>query len=66
MWKYQGTDPIIRAHLHLLQIAMRDAGFLGLRSEWWHFTIDNWQKFMPSDDARRAAEVMGQRWEGKL
>jgi zinc D-Ala-D-Ala dipeptidase len=66
MWKYQGHDPAIRSHLHLLQIAMRDAGFLGLRSEWWHFTIENWQKFMGIDDARRAMEVMGQRWEGKL
>lgn len=66
MWKYQGRDPIIGSHLHLLQIAMRDAGFLGLRSEWWHFTIENWQKFMPPEDAKRAMEVMGQRWEGKL
>jgi D-alanyl-D-alanine dipeptidase len=66
MWKYQGSDPVIRSHLHLLQIAMRDAGFYGLRSEWWHFTIDNWQTFMPSDEAKHAMEVMGQRWKGKL
>jgi zinc D-Ala-D-Ala dipeptidase len=66
MWKYPGQDPVIRSHLHLLQIAMRDAGFLGLRSEWWHFTVENWQRFMPPEDARRAMEVMGQRWEGKL
>jgi D-alanyl-D-alanine dipeptidase len=66
MWKYQGYDPAIRSHLHLLQIAMRDAGFLGLRSEWWHFTIENWQRFMRPEDAKRAMEVMGQRWEGPL
>jgi D-alanyl-D-alanine dipeptidase len=66
MWKYQGSDPVIRSHLHLLQIAMRDAGFYGLRSEWWHFTIDNWQTFVPSDEAKHAMEVMGQRWKGKL
>jgi D-alanyl-D-alanine dipeptidase len=67
MWKYQGSDPIIRMHLHLLQIAMRDAGFYGLRSEWWHFTIANWQKFLPPQEAKRAEEAIGgQRWEGKL
>jgi D-alanyl-D-alanine dipeptidase len=66
MWKYQGRDPFIRFHLRLLQIAMRDAGFLGLRTEWWHFTIENWQRFMPPEEAKRALEVMGQRWEGKL
>jgi zinc D-Ala-D-Ala dipeptidase len=66
MWKYQGHDPAIRSHLHLLQIAMRDAGFLGLRSEWWHFTIEKWQKFMSPEDAKRATEVMGQLWEGSL
>jgi D-alanyl-D-alanine dipeptidase len=66
IWKYQGRDPIIRSHLRLLQIAMRDAGFLGLRTEWWHFTIENWQRFMPPEEAKRALEVMGRRWEGKL
>jgi D-alanyl-D-alanine dipeptidase len=64
--KYQGRDPLIRSHLRLLQIAMRDAGFLGLRTEWWHFTIENWQRFMPPEEVNRAMEVMGQRWEGKL
>jgi D-alanyl-D-alanine dipeptidase len=39
-WVYLGTDPSIRAHLITLQIAMREAGFYGLRSEWWHFTIE--------------------------
>jgi D-alanyl-D-alanine dipeptidase len=66
MWKYVGVDPAIRAHLYTLQIAMRDAGFLGLRSEWWHFAVENWHKFMPPEEAKRAFQVMGQSWEGKL
>ncbi len=66
MWKYQGNDPLIRAHLCTLQVAMRDAGFYGLRSEWWHFTLATWQKLLPPEQAKKAAEVMGQKWEGKL
>ena len=66
MWKYQGTDPAIRMHLKMLQIAMRDAGFYGLRSEWWHFTMNDWQTYLPPDEAKRAAEVFGTRWQGKL
>jgi D-alanyl-D-alanine dipeptidase len=66
MWKYQGRDPAIRSHLNLLQIAMRDAGFYGLRTEWWHFTIENWQTFLPTDDLKKAMETMGLKWEGKL
>jgi D-alanyl-D-alanine dipeptidase len=66
MWKYEGSNPAIRTHLKMLQIAMRDAGFYGLRSEWWHFTLDDWQKYLPPEEAKRAAEVFGTRWEGKL
>ena len=66
VWKYQGTDPDVRKHLRLLQIAMRDAGFYGLRTEWWHFTIANWQKYLPPEEAKRAEEAFGTRWEGKL
>ena len=66
MWKYTGNDPFIREHLFMLQTAMRDAGFYGLRSEWWHFALDTWQKFMPPEEAKRAAEAMGQTWEGAL
>jgi D-alanyl-D-alanine dipeptidase len=66
MWKYQGSDPAIRQHLTMLQIAMRDAGFYGLRSEWWHFTIEGWQKYLPPEEAKRAEEAFGTRWEGKL
>lgn len=66
MWKYQGSDPKVRSHLYLLQSTMRDAGFLGLRTEWWHFTVEGWQKFLPPEDAKRAMEGFGQKWEGKL
>jgi D-alanyl-D-alanine dipeptidase len=66
MWKYTGADPVIRAHLYLLQSSMRDAGFLGLRTEWWHFTVDGWQKFLPPEEAKRAEEVFGTKWKGQL
>jgi D-alanyl-D-alanine dipeptidase len=55
-WKYVGQDPSVRAHLYLLQVAMRDAGFLGMQAEWWHFTIANWKQFLPPDEAKRAEE----------
>ncbi len=66
MWKYQGTNPAIRAHLYILQVAMRNAGFYGMRSEWWHFTINNWQTLLPPEEARRALQAMGRNPEGKL
>jgi hypothetical protein len=44
--------------VHLLQIAMRDAGFHGLRSEWWHFTIADWQKYLPPEEAKRAVQAL--------
>ena len=66
MWRYRGADPEIRSHLTLLQIAMRDAGFYGLRTEWWHFTIAEWQKYLPREEAERAMQALGTRWEGQL
>jgi D-alanyl-D-alanine dipeptidase len=66
MWHYLGADPAIRSHVHLLQIAMRDAGFYGLRTEWWHFTIVDWQKYLPPEEAKRAVQVFGTRRQGKL
>jgi D-alanyl-D-alanine dipeptidase len=65
MWRYAGPHPEIRAHVHLLQIAMLNAGFWGLRTEWWHFTIADWQKYLP-EQARRTAQVCGTQWQGKL
>ena len=42
MWRYAGSSDEIRAHVRLLQYAMHKAGFWGLRTEWWHFTIVDW------------------------
>ena len=65
MWRYTGPHADVRAHVHLLQIAMRNAGFWGLRTEWWHFTIADWQKYLPNQ-AARTAQVSGTHWQGKL
>jgi D-alanyl-D-alanine dipeptidase len=65
MWRYAGPHPDVRAHVHLLQMAMRNAGFWGLRTEWWHFTIADWQKYLPNH-AARTAQVCGTQWQGKL
>lgn len=65
MWRYLGPHPDVRAHVHLLQNAMRNGGFWGLRTEWWHFTIANWQKYLP-DQAARTAQVCGTQWQGSL
>ena len=35
------ATPEQRANRRLLQKAMRDAGFKGLSTEWWHFTLKN-------------------------
>ena len=47
MWHYQGADPSIRSNLLLLQIAMREGGFYGLRTEWWHFIAKDWKDHVP-------------------
>jgi D-alanyl-D-alanine dipeptidase len=65
MWRYMGPHADVRAHVHLLQLAMRNAGFWGLRTEWWHFTIADWQKYLPTQTAR-TAQVCGTHWQGKL
>src|SRR5947209_4040089 len=66
MWRYVGSSDEIRAHVRLLQYAMHRAGFWGLRTEWWHFTIADWQKYLPPEKAKSAAQVLGTRWEGRL
>ena len=65
MWRYLGPHADVRAHVRLLQMAMRNAGFWGLRTEWWHFTIADWQKYLPNQ-AARTAQVSGTQWRGKL
>jgi D-alanyl-D-alanine dipeptidase len=66
MWRYAGSSFEIGGHVRLLQYAMRKAGFWGLRTEWWHFTIANWQKYLPPEKAKSAAQVLGTRWDGRL
>ena len=65
MWRYQGRDPAIRDHLRLLQVAMCNAGFYGLPSEWWHFMIGNWDKLLPPEEAKRAVEMFQHQSERK-
>jgi zinc D-Ala-D-Ala dipeptidase len=57
MWVYGGPDPEIRSHVHLLQVAMRNAGFYGLPIEWWHFTIANWQEYLPPEKAKQVSQI---------
>ena len=59
MWHYRGAEPAIRSHVYLLQIAMRDAGFYGKPSEWWHFVIADWQKYLPREGTERAMQALG-------
>lgn len=66
MFRYRGDDRLVRAHLRLLQYAMGEAGFYGLRTEWWHFTVEDWQKLLPPEMAKRAAQVLGTAWQGQL
>jgi zinc D-Ala-D-Ala dipeptidase len=66
MWRYTGSNSTVRAHLRLLQFTMGQAGFYGLRTEWWHFTIEDWQKYLPPEMAKRAAQVLGTSWQGRL
>jgi zinc D-Ala-D-Ala dipeptidase len=47
MLDYVGNDPLVRTHLYLLQRAMSRAGFYGLRTEWWHFTVSDWKRYVP-------------------
>ena len=65
MWRYTGRSFEVLGHVRLLQWAMHRAGFWGMRTEWWHFTIADWKKFLP-EEARQSAHVQGTQWTGKL
>src|SRR5438876_70834 len=56
----------LRHYQYRLQIAMRNAGFYGLPTEWWHFTIANWQEYLPPEKAKQAAQVYETHWQDKL
>ena len=57
MINYQGSDPVIRSNLKLLQKAMGRAGFYGLRTEWWHFCAADWTTFPPVAEVHLLAEA---------
>jgi len=59
MLPYMGSSVEIRRNLRLLRYAMHQAGFCGLRTEWWHFTILGWQKYLPPEKAKSAAQALG-------
>lgn len=66
MWRYVGPSPEVRAHVCLLQNAMLRAGFWGSRTEWWHYTIAHWQKYLPPEKAKTASHILATHWEGGL
>jgi len=66
MLPYMGSSLEIRRNLGLLRYAMYKAGFCGLRTEWWHFTILGWQKYVPPEKAKSAAQVLETHSEGGL
>ncbi len=41
---YHGSDRLVRLHIALLHAAMKEAGFLGLSTEWWHFATRDWAR----------------------
>ncbi len=43
--EYRGGNPAIAANVQMLRTAMKNAGFKGLRDEWWHFTAENASQF---------------------
>jgi zinc D-Ala-D-Ala dipeptidase len=55
MLHYQGSDPAVKSHLILLQLAMAHNNFYGLRVEWWHFTTADWQKYVPYQELEQNA-----------
>jgi len=56
----------IAGHVRLLKYAMYKSGFCGLRTEWWHFTLVDWLKYVPPEKAKSAAQVLDTHSEGGL
>jgi zinc D-Ala-D-Ala dipeptidase len=57
MLYYQGSNPLVRFNLKMLQKAMARAGFYGLRTEWWHFCAGDWTTFPPVPEIQRLAQA---------
>lgn len=54
--RYHGGDPSVRQHLMILQRAMREGGFYGMRTEWWHFIAYDWKKYAPLREAKKISD----------
>ena len=57
MLYYQGSNPLVRSNLKMLQKAMARAGFYGLRTEWWHFCAGDWTTYPPVPEIQRLAQA---------
>jgi zinc D-Ala-D-Ala dipeptidase len=66
MCRYMGQSFEVGGHVRLLQFAMHKAGFWGMRTEWWHFTVADWQKYLPPEKAKSAAQILATDCEGSL
>ena len=53
---YAGADPSVQYHLRILQRAMREGGFYGMRTEWWHFIAYDWKKYSPIREAKKTSD----------
>ncbi|MEY2488984.1 MAG: zinc D-Ala-D-Ala dipeptidase [Verrucomicrobiota bacterium] len=58
MLSYQGSNPVVRSNLKLLQKAMARAGFYGLRTEWWHFCAGDWTDYPPVPEIQLLAQAL--------
>jgi len=58
MFHYTGANPLVRSHLYLLQKAMMNAGFDGQRTEWWHFSANDWKRYVPERFAKLSNTVL--------
>jgi D-alanyl-D-alanine dipeptidase len=58
MFHYSGANPLVRSHLYLLQKAMMRAGFDGQRMEWWHFSANDWKRYVPERLAKLSKAVV--------
>ena len=58
MFHYTGANPSVRSHLYLLQKAMMNAGFDGQRMEWWHFSANDWKRYVPERLAKLSSAVV--------
>ena len=55
MLHYIGPNASVREHLHILQRAMAQAGFMGMRTEWWHFISKDWQQYGPVEAIKNSS-----------